>query len=78
MEGEAKRGFIYSSKEKKVFANKFKKELKKTKNPFYLSHFNNFLMCNKFKTCKKRFAIPRTTKEFLATNWSDIMPNVIN
>lgn len=43
MEGEAKRGFIYSSKEKKVFANKFKKELKKTKNPFYLSHFNNFL-----------------------------------
>lgn len=53
MEGEAKRGFIYSSKEKKVFANKFKKELKKTKNPFYLSHFNNFLMCNKFKTCKK-------------------------
>ena len=35
-------------------------------------------MCNKFKTCKERFAIPRTTKEFLATNWSDIMPNVIN
>ena len=78
MEAEAKRGFKYSSKEKKVFASIFKKELKKTKNPFYLSHFKNFLMCNKFKTCKKRFAIPQTTKEFLATNWSDIMPNVIN
>lgn len=78
MEEETKRRVKYTSKEKKVFASKFKKELKKTKNPFYLSHFNNFLMCNKFETCKKRFAIPRTTKEFIATNWSDIMPNVIN
>ena len=78
MEEETKRRVNFTSKEKKVFASKFKKELKKTKNRFYLSHFNNFLMCNKFETCKERFAIPRTTKEFLATNWSDIMPNVIN
>lgn len=35
-------------------------------------------MCNKFETCKKRFAIPRTTKEFLETNWNDIMPTVIS
>ena len=75
---ETKRGVNFTSKAKKVLASKFKKELKRTKNRFYLSHFNNFLMCNKFKTCKERFAIPRTTKEFLATNWSDIMPNVIN
>ena len=78
MEEETKRGVKYTSKEKKFFARRFKKELKKTMNPFYLRHFNNFLMCNKFKTCKERFAIPRTAKEFLATNWSDIMPNVIN
>ena len=78
MEGETKCGVNLTSKEKKVFASKFKKELKKTKNPLYLSHFNKFLMCDKFETCKERFAIPRTTEEFLATNWSDIMPNVIN
>lgn len=78
MEEETKRRVNFTSKEKKVFASKFKKELKKTKNRFYLSHFNNFLMCNKFETCKERFAIPRTTEEFLATNWSDIIPNVIN
>ena len=65
---ETKRGVNFTSKAKKVLASKFKKELKRTKNRFYLSHFNNFLMCNKFKTCKERFAIPRTTKEFLATN----------
>lgn len=53
MEDETKCKVKYTSKKKKVFASKFKKELKKTKNPFYLSHFNNFLMCNKFKTCKK-------------------------
>lgn len=75
---ETKRGVNFTSKAKKVLASKFKKELKRTKNRFYLSHFNNFLMCNKFKTCKERFDVPRTTKEFLATNWSDIMPNVIN
>lgn len=78
MKDETKRGFKYTSEEKKVFANKFKKELEKTKNPFYLSHFKNFLMCNKFETCKNRFAIPQTTEEFITTNWSDIMPNVIN
>lgn len=77
MEEETKRGVKYTSKEKKVFARRFKKELKKTKNSFYLHHFNNFLMCNKFETCKQRFDIPRTTEEFLATNWSDIVPNVI-
>lgn len=78
-EAETKRGLkYYLSKEKKVFAKRFKKELKKSKEPFYLNHFNNFLMCNKFETCKKRFAIPRTTKEFLETNWNDIMPTVIS
>ena len=78
LKDETKRGFKYTSEEKKVFANKFKKELEKTKNSFYLSHFKNFLMCNKFETCKNRFAIPQTTEEFITTNWSDIMPNVIN
>lgn len=78
MEEETKRRVKFTSEEKKVFASKFKKELKKTKNRFYLSHFNNFLMCNKFETCKERFAIPRTTEEFLAKNWGNILPNVIN
>ena len=78
MEDETKRGFKYTSEEKKDFSNKFKKELEKTKNPFYLSYFKNFLVCNKFETCKNRFAIPQTTEEFITTNWSDIMPNVIN
>lgn len=77
-EEDTKRRVKFTSEEKKVFASKFKKELKKTKNRFYLSHFNNFLMCNKFETCKERFAIPRTTEEFLANNWGNIMPNVIN
>lgn len=78
MKEETKRGVKYTSKEKEVFARRFKEELKKTKNSFYLHHFNNFLMCNKFETCKQRFDIPQTTEEFLATNWSDIVPNVIN
>lgn len=78
MEEETKRRVNFTSKEKKIFASKFKKELKKTKNRFYLSHFNNFLMCNKFETCKERFVIPRTTEEFLAKKWGNILPNVIN
>lgn len=73
-----KRGYAFSSKEKKEFTHKFKKELKKTKDLYFQKHINSFLMRDKYESCKHRFTIPKTTKEFLSYNWESMMPNVIN
>lgn len=63
---------------KKQIARKFKKMLREKIEPYYREHVDVFLMRDRFESCRERFEIPDTTKDFLPHNWKDSVPNLIN
>lgn len=64
---------LLTAKKKKEFTRKFKKELRDTKDLYFRKYINRFLMRDKFESCRNRFKVPNTAKEFLSYNLESMM-----